>query len=76
MAGWISWVVGFVVGGFNLVASWIPGMEAYANLVPIPPLSAFLVGFVLYFLLANAGMEGRTLDMPGVTDAAGSGEQA
>jgi cytosine permease len=64
LAGWISWVVGFAVGGFNLVASWISGMEAYSNLIPIPPLSAFIVGFVLYYLLAQAGMQGQTLQMP------------
>jgi len=69
LAGWISWVLGFAVGGFNLVASWIPGMADYSNLIPIPPLSAFVVGFVLYYLLAQAGMQGQTLRM-----SAGDGE--
>jgi cytosine permease len=62
MAGWISWVVGFAVGAFNLVVRTF-GMAEFA-VIPIPPLSAFIVGFVLYYILAKAGMESRTLEMP------------
>jgi cytosine permease len=66
-AGWISWVVGFVVGGFNLIVKLTMGAEhALASLVPIPPLSAFIVGLVLYYLLAKAGMESQTLELPQV----------
>ncbi len=57
MAGWISWVVGFVVGA----ADFIP---ATAGLVPCPPLMAFIVGFVLYIILAKAGLESKVLEMP------------
>ena len=56
-AGWISWAIGFVVGA----ADFIPGM---AGLVPAPPLAAFVVGFVLYALLAKAGLQSQTLEMP------------
>jgi len=56
-AGWISWVFGFVVGA----ADFIPGIK---GMVPVPPLAAFVVGFVLYLILAKAGMESKTLDMP------------
>ena len=56
-AGWISWIVGFGVGA----ADFIPGM---AGMVPCPPVAAFIVGFVLYYLLAKAGMESETLEMP------------
>lgn len=56
-AGWISWVLGFVVGAAN----FIPGM---AGKVPCPPVTAFLVGFVLYIILAKAGMVTQTLEMP------------
>ena len=56
-AGWISWIVGFVVGA----ADFIPGM---AGVVPCPPLAAFIVGFVLYCVLAKAGLESKTLEMP------------
>jgi cytosine permease len=64
-AGWISWIVGFAVGAFNLVADLVPAMAAYRGLIPVPPVAAFLVGFVLYFLLAKLGMESKKLEMPG-----------
>ena len=57
-AGWISWIVGFAVGAFNFI-------PARPFDMPCPPVAAFLVGFVLYFLLAKAGMESRVLPMPG-----------
>ena len=56
-AGWISWIVGFVVGA----GDFIPGI---AGQIPCPPVAAFVVGFVLYYLLAKAGMESATLEMP------------
>jgi cytosine permease len=56
-AGWISWIVGFAVGA----ADFIPGL---AGQVPCPPVLAFVVGFVLYFILAKAGLQTRTLEMP------------
>lgn len=63
LAGWISWVIGFGVGA----ADFIPGM---AGKVPCPPVMAFLVGFILYYLLAKAGMEGQTLEMPAAGEPA------
>lgn len=70
-AGWISWVVGFVVGGIDLVLG--------TSYVPCPPVAAFIVGFGLYFLLAMAGLESKTLPMPGVDaeggEAASHGDQ-
>ena len=53
-AGWISWAVGFVIG-----INKIPGL---AEVNPCPPLAAFVVGFVLYAILAKAGLESRTLE--------------
>jgi hypothetical protein len=32
--------------------------------VPCPPVAAFVVGFVLYYILAKAGWESEKLDMP------------
>ncbi|MBL7154559.1 MAG: cytosine permease, partial [Phycisphaerae bacterium] len=55
LAGWISWVVGFAVGMAPLVG--------IAN-IPAAPLAAFVVGAVLYFVLAKAGLEGKVLEMP------------
>ena len=57
MAGWISWAVGFIVG--------IAPLMGIAN-VPAAPLIAFLVGAVVYFVLAKAGLEPAAVAMPGV----------
>jgi cytosine permease len=54
LAGWISWVVGFAVGMAPLVG--------IAN-VPAAPLAAFIVGAVLYYVLAKAGLESNVLEM-------------
>jgi cytosine permease len=54
MAGWISWAVGFIVGILPLVST--------VN-IPAAPLMAFIVGAVLYFILAKAGMESKVLEM-------------
>lgn len=64
-AGWISWVVGFVVGAFQFIAPLIPAVAAYKDVVPCPPVAAFVVGFILYYVLALIGLQSRTLDMPG-----------
>jgi len=61
MAGWISWLIGFAVGA----ADFIPGL---ADKVPCPPVAAFIVGFVLYWGLAKAGLESKTLEMPATED--------
>ena len=63
-AGWISWIVGFAVGAFSLVATWIPALADKASLVPVPPVAAFVVGFVLYAILAKMGLQTRSLEMP------------
>jgi cytosine permease len=61
-AGWISWVVGFIVGAADL----IPGLTGK---VPCPPVAAFIVGFVLYAVLAKIGLQSRALEMPGAAAA-------
>jgi len=76
-AGWISWIVGFVVGAFNLVVDllmkwpWaseqIPNLSAYADYIPVPPISAFVVGFALYIFLSVIGARTKRLPFPGVT---------
>lgn len=66
LAGWVSWVIGFIVGAFN----FIPGRPF--NL-PAAPVAAFIVGFGLYWLLAKAGKESEVLAMPQMEgQAAGS----
>jgi len=63
MAGWISWIVGFAVGAVEFIAR-IPGLEALAGKIPCPPVAAFIVGFVLYIVLAAIGLQSKTLEMP------------
>ena len=57
LAGWISWSVGFLVGG-------LPILGILSSVIPCPPVSAFVVGFALYWILAKAGLESKKLDMP------------
>ncbi|MBN2579452.1 MAG: hypothetical protein JXB10_10710 [Pirellulales bacterium] len=59
-AGWISWAVGFVVGAAGL----IPALKGVIPEIPAPPVAAFIVGFVLYALLAKLGLQTGTLKMP------------
>lgn len=61
-AGWISWAVGFVVGAFPFFGPLV-GIE-FA--MPCPPVAAIIVGFVLYIVLAKAGLESKQLQMPAV----------
>ncbi len=65
IAGWISWVVGFVVGILPLVGN--------VN-IPAAPLVAFIVGAVLYFVLARAGLESKVLAMTAAAAEAPSEE--
>ncbi len=44
MAGWVSWIVGFIVGMLPLIK-----VASY----PLAPVLAFVVGAVLYFVLAS-----------------------
>ncbi|MCX5645632.1 MAG: cytosine permease [Phycisphaerae bacterium] len=55
VAGWVSWAIGFIVG--------IAPLVGIAN-IPAAPLVAFIVGAVLYFVLAKAGLEPPVVAMP------------
>ena len=55
-AGWISWAVGFAVG----ISNRIPYLSDIYN--PCPPVTAFIVGFVLYVIIAKIGLESKTLE--------------
>jgi cytosine permease len=67
LAGWISFGVGFFVGGITLLLK-LCGL-AMPIAIPCPPVSAFVVGLVLYYALAKAGLESKKLDMPQRIDA-------
>lgn len=64
LAGWISWAVGFVVGAADMAAKYIPALKEFEGYIPVPPLAAMIVGFVLYLLLAMIGLQSRTLEKP------------
>jgi hypothetical protein len=66
--------VGFVVGAAELLAKYtamVPCLSPVASplktlstYVQVPPLSALIVGFVLYLVLAKIGLVSRTLEKP------------
>ena len=59
-AGWLAWLFGFIVGNWNVLpmAKICPCLD-FA--MPCPPVSAFLVGFVLYFLFC--GLRSRVIEL-------------
>jgi len=67
-AGWISWAVGFYLGAIGLLAEKIPALKAVAIDVPCPAMAALIAGFVLYVILAKAGLQSKTLDMPAAAE--------
>ena len=42
----------------------IPALKGIVPEIPCPPVAAFIVGFVLYAVLAKIGIQTRTLKMP------------
>jgi cytosine permease len=59
-AGYIAWAVGFVVG----IVKFLPiSAELQPYLQPAAVYS-FIVGFIIYFVLAKAGVEPKTVSMP------------
>lgn len=58
IAGWLSWALGFLVG--------IAPLFGWAN-IPAAPLMAFIVGAVVYFAAAKAGLQPKVVPMPGAS---------
>jgi cytosine permease len=59
-AGWVAWLVGFIVG-------ILPNPMLPASLqvnVPCAPVAAFVVGAVVYFLLAKMGLQTQVIPLP------------
>jgi cytosine permease len=63
-AGYIAWAVGFVVAILpNPMVVNLTGKE-FAFITPAPVI-AFVIGFVLYAVLAKAGLEPPAVEMSG-----------
>jgi cytosine permease len=62
LAGYIAWAVGFIVGILPSKFSPLsPEMKSYVQPAVV---YSFLVGFVVYFALAKAGLQSKTVEMP------------
>ena len=59
-AGWIAWALGFVVGILPNLHAW----NASIPDVPAAPVAAFVVGLVVYFLCAKAGLQSPVIPLP------------
>jgi cytosine permease len=59
-AGYIAWAVGFVVG----ILPFLPLSAEVKTYVQPAVLYSFLTGFVVYAVLAKAGLQPKTVDMP------------
>lgn len=64
-AGWIAWFLGFVVG--ILPNDMLP--ESVRVNIPCAPVAAFVVGAVIYFLCAKAGMLSASVPLPAKPEA-------
>ena len=62
-AGYIAWVVGFVVAILPMV-----GGDRFSFISPAPVI-AFAIGFVLYAILAKAGLEPKAVEMRSLKSA-------
>jgi cytosine permease len=59
-AGYIAWALGFVVG----IIPFLPVSQAVKNYTQPQVLYSYVVGFLAYLILAKAGLEPETVDMP------------
>ena len=59
-AGWIAWLVGFVVG---ILPNALMPASLRVN-IPCAPVAAFVVGAVVYFVCAKMGMLSAVVPMP------------
>ncbi len=60
-AGWAAWLIGFIVG--ILPNPMLAPLGIHVD-VPCAPVAAFIVGAVVYFVLAKMGMESRVIPLP------------
>lgn len=65
-AGWIAWALGFIVG-----------ISPFLKLnIPCPPVAAFVVGAVVYFVCAKLGMTSAVVPLPAKSGGAAQPEKA
>ena len=62
--GYAAWLIGFVVGILN--HPWIDGLAGWQ----MTSVYSLIVGFVVYMVLAKAGLEPPKVDVPGLTGEA------
>jgi cytosine permease len=60
LAGYIAWAVGFLVG----ILPFLPLPADVKAYIEPAVLYSFVVGFVVYYVLAKAGMQPKTVAMP------------
>ncbi|MEO8368383.1 MAG: cytosine permease [Candidatus Solibacter sp.] len=63
MAGYIAWAVGFIVGilPLDVLITLSPESKMYAQPAVV---YSFFVGFIVYFVLAKAGLQSKPVAMP------------
>ncbi len=67
--GYAAWLIGFAVGICNnSIVTGLIGKELIAGWHPASVYS-FVVGFVVYAVLAKMGLEGKVVDVPNLTGA-------
>jgi cytosine permease len=71
-AGYIAWAVGFIVA---ILPNDMVGGQRFAFITPAPVI-AFIIGFVLYAILAKAGLEPPAVDLAGAKVPSGTDEPA
>lgn len=60
--GWIAWLLGFIVGAAGMVAGVLGRSLPFE--IPCPPLSAFVVGLLVYWICAKCDMESKKMHLP------------
>ena len=65
--GYVAWVIGFLVGiSNNAMVTKLLGSEIVPDWHPTAVYS-FIVGFVVYAVLAKAGLQGKPVTLPATT---------
>ena len=67
-AGYIAWALGFVVGNIP----FLPVSDQVKTLAQPAVVYSFLTGFAVYWILAKAGLQPKTVAMPAATASTGS----